>query len=177
MVDREQRCPSSPARGRRRRTGAGAGPRVRAAGAGRIIGADSRTTPAAAQPDSGPAAHTLGACTPLLIALVAGALAGPPQPPPAALPQPSQAPDAPILSPGPAAALLPGDRRRLRRLLHQGAGQGRWGADDELGTLNLVTPAKRKQAAAVVRVGQAVGLASAHHDHPDPDNASPFEHT
>ena len=27
---------------------------------------------------------------------------------------------------------------------------GRWGKDDELGTLNLITPAKRKQAAALV---------------------------
>ena len=26
---------------------------------------------------------------------------------------------------------------------------GRWGKDDELGTLNLITPAKRKQAAAL----------------------------
>jgi kynurenine formamidase len=37
---------------------------------------------------------------------------------------------------------------------------GRWGKDDELGTLNLVTPAKRKQAAALVREGVTVSLAS-----------------
>src|SRR5262244_1408611 len=30
---------------------------------------------------------------------------------------------------------------------------GRWGKDDELGTLNLITPAKRKQAAALVKMG------------------------
>jgi len=36
---------------------------------------------------------------------------------------------------------------------------GRWGADDELGTLNLITPAKRKQAAALVREGVTVSLA------------------
>ena len=36
---------------------------------------------------------------------------------------------------------------------------GRWGADDELGTLNLITPAKRKQAAALVRDGVTVSLA------------------
>lgn len=36
---------------------------------------------------------------------------------------------------------------------------GRWGADDELGTLNLVTPAKRKQAAALVREGISVSCA------------------
>lgn len=37
---------------------------------------------------------------------------------------------------------------------------GRWGKDDELGTLNLITPAKRKQAAALVREGVTVSLAS-----------------
>jgi hypothetical protein len=37
---------------------------------------------------------------------------------------------------------------------------GRWGKDDELGTLNLITPAKRKQAAALVKDGFTVSLAS-----------------
>jgi kynurenine formamidase len=37
---------------------------------------------------------------------------------------------------------------------------GRWGTDDELGTLNLITPAKRKGAAALVREGVSVSLAS-----------------
>src|SRR5262245_42581848 len=36
---------------------------------------------------------------------------------------------------------------------------GRWGAQDELGTLNLITPEKRKQAAALVRDGITVSLA------------------
>ena len=37
---------------------------------------------------------------------------------------------------------------------------GRWGKDDELGTLNLITPAKRAQAAALVKDGVTVSLAS-----------------
>src|SRR5467141_3896565 len=37
---------------------------------------------------------------------------------------------------------------------------GQWGKDDEMGTLNLVTPAKRKQAAALVKDGISVSLAS-----------------
>src|SRR2546426_10773806 len=37
---------------------------------------------------------------------------------------------------------------------------GRWGKDDEMGTLNLVTPAKRKAAAALVREGFPVSLSS-----------------
>ena len=35
---------------------------------------------------------------------------------------------------------------------------GRWGDDDELGTLNLITPAKRIQAAALVTAGITVSL-------------------
>jgi kynurenine formamidase len=37
---------------------------------------------------------------------------------------------------------------------------GRWGKDDELGTLNLITPAKRKAALALVREGLTVSLAT-----------------
>src|SRR5919106_377030 len=37
---------------------------------------------------------------------------------------------------------------------------GRWGKDDEMGALNLITPAKRKAAAALVREGLPVSLAS-----------------
>lgn len=36
---------------------------------------------------------------------------------------------------------------------------GRWGKDDQMGTLNLVTPAKKKQAAALVREGVSVSVA------------------
>jgi hypothetical protein len=35
---------------------------------------------------------------------------------------------------------------------------GRWGKDDERGALNLITPAKRQQAAALVKTGTAVSL-------------------
>ena len=30
---------------------------------------------------------------------------------------------------------------------------GRWGKDDEMGAMNLITPAKRKQAAGLVKEG------------------------
>lgn len=36
---------------------------------------------------------------------------------------------------------------------------GRWGKDDQLGALNLITPAKRKQAAGLVKTGTIVSLA------------------
>lgn len=35
---------------------------------------------------------------------------------------------------------------------------GRWGADDRLGTLNLITPERRKDAAALVQTGEVVSL-------------------
>jgi hypothetical protein len=36
---------------------------------------------------------------------------------------------------------------------------GRWGTDDQLGTINLITPAKRKRAAALVQDGVPVSCA------------------
>src|SRR5260370_6515438 len=35
---------------------------------------------------------------------------------------------------------------------------GRWGKDDQAGTINLITPAKRKQAAALVKEGVSVSM-------------------
>jgi kynurenine formamidase len=48
---------------------------------------------------------------------------------------------------------------------------GRWGADDELGTLNLVTPQKRKAAAALVTEGVTVSCAWDIESVPQPDHA------
>ena len=36
---------------------------------------------------------------------------------------------------------------------------GRWGADDEIGTLNFITPEKVKEAAALVRKGKIISTA------------------
>ena len=36
---------------------------------------------------------------------------------------------------------------------------GRWGEDDQLGTLNLITPEKTRQAAGLVREGATVSCA------------------
>jgi kynurenine formamidase len=52
---------------------------------------------------------------------------------------------------------------------------GRWGANDQLGTVNLITPAKRKEAAALVKVGIAVSLAHNVMTEKAPDNEPPFE--
>lgn len=53
---------------------------------------------------------------------------------------------------------------------------GRWGKDDELGTLNLITPAKRRAAADLVVDGVTVSLALDLNKQKDELNANPFEH-
>ena len=52
---------------------------------------------------------------------------------------------------------------------------GRWGNDDELGTLNLITPAKRRAAAALVKDGVTVSLASNAQTQKDVDVPCPVE--
>jgi kynurenine formamidase len=54
---------------------------------------------------------------------------------------------------------------------------GRWGKDDQLGALNLITPAKRKSAASLVKEGYSVSLAHDLETESAPDNLSPFVHT
>lgn len=47
----------------------------------------------------------------------------------------------------------------FRRAMQDVSNWGRWGKDDELGAANLITPAKRKQAAALVKEGLVVSMA------------------
>ncbi|MGE3509743.1 MAG: cyclase family protein [Vicinamibacterales bacterium] len=53
---------------------------------------------------------------------------------------------------------------------------GRWGKDDQLGAINLITPAKRKQAAGLVKDGITVSLAGDVNTERSADNFSPYEH-
>ncbi len=52
---------------------------------------------------------------------------------------------------------------------------GRWGASDEIGTFNLITPAKRKEAAALVREGLSVSMAHTLDKEVLADNPTPFK--
>ena len=54
---------------------------------------------------------------------------------------------------------------------------GRWGKDDQRGTLNLITPAKRKQAASLVREGISLSLAHDFSAEKAADNTRPLEFT
>ncbi len=53
---------------------------------------------------------------------------------------------------------------------------GRWGSNDELGAANLITPAKRRQAAGLVKEGFSVSLARETDSEKAVDNPDPFEH-
>ena len=54
---------------------------------------------------------------------------------------------------------------------------GRWGKDDQIGALNLITPAKRRQAAALVKEGISVSLSRDSDTVKAIDNPDPFEHS
>ncbi len=54
---------------------------------------------------------------------------------------------------------------------------GRWGKDDQLGALNLITPEKRKAAAALVRDGVSISLAHPMITETTPFNPNPLKHT
>jgi kynurenine formamidase len=53
---------------------------------------------------------------------------------------------------------------------------GKWGPKDQLGALNYITPAKRAQAAALVREGASVSMSVPLATQPGPDNPTPVMH-
>ncbi len=53
---------------------------------------------------------------------------------------------------------------------------GKWGDDDELGTLNYITPDKVAAAAALVRKGRCVSMAIPINKQAGPDNPNPAVH-
>jgi len=71
----------------------------------------------------------------------------------------------------------PHNAEEFDALFQQVKNWGRWGSGDQLGSANLVTAAKRKQAAALVKAGVTVSLAHNPLTERADDNASPFEHT
>jgi hypothetical protein len=53
---------------------------------------------------------------------------------------------------------------------------GRWGADDQVGAVNLITDTKRIQAASLVRSGRSVSLCREFPKTPAPNNPTPAQH-
>jgi len=64
----------------------------------------------------------------------------------------------------------------LDRWMQELSNWGRWGKDDQMGTVNLITPAKRKAAAALVKEGYSVSLSSDAETVKSADNEFPFGH-
>lgn len=71
----------------------------------------------------------------------------------------------------------PVSRAEFDRWITEISNWGRWGDDDELGTLNLITDEKRKAAALLVRDGVAVSMSLDLNKQRDPLNTNPFEHS
>src|SRR5215831_12540798 len=66
-------------------------------------------------------------------------------------------------------------KQDVTRMMTSLSNWGRWGKEDQLGALNLITPAKKKAAAALVHDGASVSLA---HNVVKVKifNSAPFEH-
>src|SRR3954462_2478547 len=75
------------------------------------------------------------------------------------------------------AGRAPRNQAEFDTLFQQVKNWGRWGPDDQLGSANLVTAAKRKQAIALVKTGTTVSLAHNPLTERADDNSNPFEHT
>ncbi len=72
---------------------------------------------------------------------------------------------------------LPQSPDELLAWLRSNSNWHRWGADDEIGALNLITPAKRVAAAGLVRSGRTVSLAREMAMEPgSPDDPYPTQH-
>jgi len=80
-------------------------------------------------------------------------------------------------APPPDGSRAPRNAAEFDALFQQVKNWGRWGADDQLGSVNLITVEKRRQAVALVKAGVTVSLAHNPLTERADDNASPFEHT
>lgn len=66
------------------------------------------------------------------------------------------------------------DKATVDRWMKELSNWGRWGKDDQMGTVNLITAAKRKQAVALVREGVSVSLSRDTEKERAEDNQRPF---
>ncbi len=78
-------------------------------------------------------------------------------------------------------ALVAQDKHKMtkadvERQVEELSNWGRWGKEDQLGALNLITPEKRVQAAQLVKKGISVSLARDVEKDAAVDNSSPFQH-
>ena len=72
------------------------------------------------------------------------------------------------------ATARPKTKADIDRLMTELSNWGRWGKDDQLGTMNLITPEKRRQAYSLVKEGVTVSLARPVEKTVAADNPAPF---
>jgi kynurenine formamidase len=60
---------------------------------------------------------------------------------------------------------MKGDLAILENYIEQCSNWGRWGPDDQLGTVNLITAEKVREAAALVKVGKTISLTMPYDEH------------
>jgi kynurenine formamidase len=77
----------------------------------------------------------------------------------------------------PSGSRAPRNPEELDAMIKANSNWGRWGKDDQRGASNLITDAKRKQAASLVKTGIAVSLAHNPLTEKADDNPQPFQHT
>ena len=77
----------------------------------------------------------------------------------------------------PPASRAPRNAEEFDQLFHDVSNWGRWGKEDQLGAVNLITPAVRKAALALAKSGESVSLAHNPITEKAEDNNNPFEHT
>jgi len=77
----------------------------------------------------------------------------------------------------PTAAHEQATKADIQRWMSEISNWGRWGDEDQLGAINLITPAKRRQAAALVKEGISVSLAREPQKEKSVDNPRPYQHT
>jgi kynurenine formamidase len=70
----------------------------------------------------------------------------------------------------------PVSKREFDQLFETVCNWGRWGSDDEKGTLNYITPERVRQAAGLVRAGRSVSMAVPISTVAGPDNPRPAAH-
>jgi kynurenine formamidase len=65
-------------------------------------------------------------------------------------------------------------RDDFEKMMKELSNWGRWGKDDQMGAVNLITPAKRKEALRLVKDGVSVSMARNAETEPAPDNPQPI---
>ena len=92
---------------------------------------------------------------------------------------PTQTPPAPTRAGAPRATTRARDLTdaEIEAMFRRCSNAGRWGANDELGTLNYITPAKRVAAAALVKTGDVVSAGRDLTTKASKTNGQPVVHT